>query len=118
MGTILFLLTIMMKFTPETPRQSDSSSSNAILSVAFPSLFGTICGIGKNSVKAIWGIGKAGVNICHKVYNPSKGEYTAAFAAAVIFFVLQNKMKNGTLDISKLPIDVQKFLLKILTSKN
>merc|ERR1711957_270593 len=29
-------LTIMMKFTPETPRQGDSSSSNAILAVASP----------------------------------------------------------------------------------
>merc|ERR1711957_1073987 len=92
--TILFLLTIMMKFTPETPRQSDSSSSNAILSVAFPSLFGTICGIGKFSVKAIWGIGKAGVNICHKVYTPSKGEYTAALAATLAVLYLQYKMKK------------------------
>merc|ERR1711957_200109 len=39
---ILFLLTIMMKFTPETPRQGDSSSSNAILSVAMPSPFGVL----------------------------------------------------------------------------
>merc|ERR1711957_1045251 len=29
-------LTIMMKFTPETPRQGDSSSPNAILAVASP----------------------------------------------------------------------------------